>query len=296
MSTFKKLFIITNNLWTLSFKLRILTVIAGIILLTAGIFSCKKTDKKDIDPQSGKDYLLTESCFTDVYKWVTFAILQPKLSLNKSLNKYDTLCLHITVTPADTTYPKTITILFDSIPNCVFDGVARRGIITAKLSGHFKTIGTTVNISFKNFAINNNKIIGQELITNQGRNSQNQTVYTTDISNAIIILKDNNTIIYNNHNTFAWLNGDNNKGINSAIYSMTVSSNGTNINQKHFSVTTINPVTLDMGCAKRITGGKVDVKPETGEDMTVDFGTEASCTGKALLKIDNLADINLTFY
>src|SRR5438046_2409436 len=79
------------------------------------------------------------------------------------------LCATITVTPNDTTYPKTITIDFGD--SCVgLDGKLRSGKIIINLTAPLRKPGSVLTITFVNFYINHIHLEGTKIISNLNEN------------------------------------------------------------------------------------------------------------------------------
>jgi len=79
------------------------------------------------------------------------------------------LCATITVTPNDTTYPKTITIDFGD--SCVgVDGKLRSGKIVLHLTGPIRKPGSVLTITFVNFFVNHIHLEGTKIISNLSEN------------------------------------------------------------------------------------------------------------------------------
>ena len=79
------------------------------------------------------------------------------------------LCATITVTPNDTTYPKTMTIDFGD--SCVgLDGKLRSGKIVLHLTGPIRKPGSGLTITFVNFYINHIHLEGTKIISNLNEN------------------------------------------------------------------------------------------------------------------------------
>jgi len=79
------------------------------------------------------------------------------------------LCATITVTPNDTTYPKTITIDFGD--SCVgLDGKLRSGKIVLHLTGPIRKSGSVLTITFVNFYVNHIHLEGTKIISNLSEN------------------------------------------------------------------------------------------------------------------------------
>ncbi|HKB43018.1 MAG TPA: hypothetical protein VKC90_01465 [Chitinophagaceae bacterium] len=79
------------------------------------------------------------------------------------------LCATITVTPNDSTYPKTITIDFGDGCLCA-DGKFRRGAIIIHLTGPIRHSGSVATITFRDFYLNRAHIEGSKTISNLSEN------------------------------------------------------------------------------------------------------------------------------
>ena len=74
-------------------------------------------------------------------------------------------CANITVTPNDSTYPKTITIDFGD--GCLGpDGKFRKGAIIIHLTAPIRQSGAVATITFRNFYLNRAHIEGTKILTN----------------------------------------------------------------------------------------------------------------------------------
>ncbi len=274
-------------------KNKVLLLSCILILLSSVLFinSCKKIDDaKNADPQSGKDYVTSESTFSNIFKSVTDAVQTENL---KKLNNDS--CPGITLT-SPTVFPKTLTILYDTITGCNKNGVTLKGTIIAKLSGPFKTSGSVIEISFKDFYVNGNKVEGQKKITNMGKNISQQLIFKAEIINGVITTT-GGKITFTATKTWTWLEGELTPWpkINDDVWQLEGTAEGTNKNNKHYTVNTLIPLNIKiLGCFDKteIVSGKIEVKPDSGNTMTIDYG-DGTCDKKAVLKIGDLEDINI---
>jgi hypothetical protein len=78
-------------------------------------------------------------------------------------------CATITVTPNDSTYPKTITIDFGDGCICA-DGKFRKGAIVIHLTGPIRRPGSVMTITFDDFYLNRAHIEGTKIISNLSEN------------------------------------------------------------------------------------------------------------------------------
>ena len=79
------------------------------------------------------------------------------------------LCATITITPNDSTYPKTITIDFGDGCLCA-DGKFRKGAIIINLTGPIRRSGSVATITFRDFYLNRAHIEGTKTISNLSEN------------------------------------------------------------------------------------------------------------------------------
>src|SRR5215467_9492215 len=88
-------------------------------------------------------------------------------------------CASITVTPNDTTYPKTITIDFGD--SCVgLDGKLRSGKIIITLTGRLRKPGSVMTTTLENFYINHIHVEGTKTVTNLSENGA--TKFSVDVA------------------------------------------------------------------------------------------------------------------
>jgi len=78
-------------------------------------------------------------------------------------------CATVTVTPNDSTYPKTVTIDFGSGCICA-DGKFRSGIINIHLTGPIRRSGSVMTITFNNYHLNRALIEGTKVVSNLSSN------------------------------------------------------------------------------------------------------------------------------
>ena len=78
-------------------------------------------------------------------------------------------CATITVTPNDSTYPKTITIDFGDGCICA-DGKFRKGAIILHLTGPIRRRGSVLTITFRDFYLNRAHIEGTKIVSNLSEN------------------------------------------------------------------------------------------------------------------------------
>jgi hypothetical protein len=160
-----------------------------IFLLVAFLFSCQKensstTSNTGITEQDAATYsdesAQADESFDDIVDVSMTAADADNTATNGRVNRdYHPdfaelraaigLCAGITVTPNDTTYPKTITIDFGD--SCVGpDGKLRSGKIIMDLTAPLRKPGSVLSVTLENFYINHIHVEGTKTITNISEN------------------------------------------------------------------------------------------------------------------------------
>ena len=267
---------------TMRSKALSLVLLTLIVAISTLINSCNDADKLKIDPQSGKDYVVAESAFANVFKNVSDAVQFKNLSKSA---KTDT-CPVITV--SGTGFPKTVTIAFGDA-GCEKGGVTYKGTITAIISNaSFKTEGSRIDVSFDNFYINGDKIEGTKTITNLGINSDSKLMFKAEVKNAVITTS-NGTIKFAATKTWTWLEGESTPWpvINDDVWLLEGYASGTNIDNMNFTASTLSPLKIKiLACSNKteIVSGTLEIKPAEGQDMKLNYG-DGGCDGEATLTI-----------
>jgi hypothetical protein len=163
-----------------------ITIAAFAVLMTSFLFSCQKegslsnsntaVTEEDAAVYSDES-VQAEASFDDVEDIGMTAAeeegtvsaangrLFPFLELRDRLGP----CATISVTPDDTTYPKTITIDFGAGCLCR-DGKFRKGAIVIHLTGPIRRSGSVMTITFVDFYLNRAHIEGTKTISNLSEN------------------------------------------------------------------------------------------------------------------------------
>ncbi len=171
-----------------------ITIAAIAILLTTLLFSCQKegsvTESNSIavTEEEAANYsdesTQAEASFDDVEDiGMTAAEEEGDASVYgrlansaRRLPTFDELrlrlgaCATITVSPNDSTYPKTITIDFGPDGCWCADGKFRRGAIILHLTGPIRVSGSVLTITFRDFYLNRAHIEGTKVISNLSEN------------------------------------------------------------------------------------------------------------------------------
>lgn len=249
----------------------ILTVIvaasafAGLLLNS----SCRrKIEFSEADRGLVRDFGFIESSYQDLKsmadesasgQFVTFKSGQATLSGNCATITWDT-----------TSTPKVITIDFGPV-NCLCnDGRYRRGKIIITYTGPYAAPGTVITITPQDYFVNDNQIMGQKVVTNQGPNAQGQPTFSV-VVNGQVIKTDGGIITWQSTRTRTWIAGYDTPQLTDDEYSITGSAQGTTAQGQSFTITILNPLIRQVGC-KWFKAGSLKIERPGKPDILIDYG------------------------
>ncbi len=268
-----------------------LTTFALVAVFALSLTSCKKR-RLNRSTYTSEDNSLAEASFDDVFH-VTDEVAQDEGGVNKTHSYSFGACATVTLTPdlPDTTFPKTLTIDFGA-SNCTGnDGVNRRGKITAVFTGKYRDQGTVITITTQDYYVNDYKVEGTKTVTNNGKNSANNTNFTIDVDGKVTT-PDGDEITWKSNRNREWIEGESTtwashglSGIFDDVYSITGNGSGINRNDRAFTATITNPLIIQVGC-RWIKEGTLELAPEDLEVRTIDFGNRSEgCNNDATVTV-----------
>ncbi|MFT7614688.1 MAG: hypothetical protein ACI9J3_003671, partial [Parvicellaceae bacterium] len=242
-----------------------LSLLAVSILLSLG--SCKKR-KLNRDTTTAIDVSIIEGGFNDVQK-VSEDILKEENLEGKASGVKDIYGTPtVTVTPAfpDTTFPKTLTIDFGS-GTTDWLGRERKGMITIIATGMYKDSLAEFTIIPSGYFVDDYKVEGEKIITNNGRNADGNINYTININNGKVTAPNNDFATWESLRNREWIAGENTdwitnglSGIMDDTYSITGEANGINRLGRTFDAEITSPLIVSLAC-KWITRGTFTLSP-----------------------------------
>lgn len=181
--------------------------------------------------------------------------------------------------------PHVTTIDFGS--GCVgADGRTRSGQIIVTYDGPYRQPGTTITITFNNYFVNGNQVLGTRIIHNDGYNVNNNLSFSVNV-NGQIILSSGGVITWTSTRTREWIAGESTPSRDDDQYSITGTAQGTAANGDQFSASTLEPLIRNLapGCRKHFVDGKVLQQRSGKPDRTIDFGNGA-CDDIAVVTVN----------
>ena len=194
-------------------------------------------------------------------------------------------CAVITVTPNDSTYPKTVTIDFPGDGCWCADGKHRKGTITLFFTGPIRRPGSVVTITLTNFYLNRAHIEGTKTISNLSSNGA--TKFTVQVTGGKVTFPSGRGYKYDGLKYVAQIEGASTNDVVDDVYkiegrSKTQFNNGLTIN-----LNTETPLIKKVAC-DWISDGTLKIKIND-RVLFLDFGApnNGDCDNKALLTWNN---------
>ncbi len=267
------------------------------VVATIGMLftSCrKKEDEKDTDTSSASDNALAEGTYNDVNNIADEAAtgslssyLTPTQSDERSI-----MSTCAVITNDTTVTPRLLTIDFGPTNCMCSDGRNRRGKINVSYNGQYKDSASTHTISFTNYYVNDNQILGTKTVTNNGHNSSGNLTFSIVVNGQIIKASGGGTITWNSTRTREWIQGELTPTWADDVYLITGSANGTNAAGNSFTMAITSALRKEIGC-RHIVSGQLTLTPSGKPTRYVDFGS-GGCDNQATVTINgNIYNITL---
>ena len=272
----------------------ILLAITACCFITFSFIACKKDSKADTDTAPAQDNSLAESNYNDVNTMVDASVnLGTSFTFRTATNQdvariEDVLgnCGSVTIDTVSTN--RTVVINFGTT-NCLgADNRYRRGKILATWTGKYRDAGTVITITFDNYFVNDNQILGTHKTTNMGLNAANHLVYKIEVTGSIVKASNGGTITWVSTRYREWVDGASTPlNILDDTYSITGSASGTNASGDSYTITITQALVLKMSCYW-FESGKVEVTPAGKLTRSLDYGS-TGCDNKATVTIAGTA-------
>ena len=271
-------------------KNKISSICFIVLISIALVFNaCRKSERdSDKDTSAASDNATAENVFAGIFKSIG--------EFSDSTTQLRTAsCASFSVDSVGVnSWPKTLTINFDTI-NCLgADGNNRRGKIIATFTGRYRDSLTTISISLVNFYFNNNLVqVGTHTIINKGHNMAGNLIYSINVQNASITNTSNQTIKWNSVRSREWISGENTR-LNpwDDVYLITGSADGTAKNGNTFTAIINTPLRVALNC-RWIEAGVFTITPQNLSPRIIDFGN-GTCDANATVSINgNIQNITM---
>ncbi len=272
-----------------------ITLLTFIALTT--ITSCKKKTNNstitDSDVTAAKDYSIAEGHFNDAQNIAdqsasgNLVFYSPTFKGEIKQNDEFEKSSCATISHDSLSNPKSITIDFGNT-NCVCnDGKSRRGKILVSYIGNYRDSASVHTITFENYFVDNNQLIGTKSVTNNGRISNGKISFSIHVDGQVIKANNGGTISWIADRTRVWTQGDNTTTFIDDEYSITGSGSGTNSSGNSYTVEINTPLIKALIC-RWFKCGIVTVSPSNKPTRIIDYGA-GTCDANATVTINGTA-------
>ncbi|MGQ0830006.1 MAG: hypothetical protein ACT4ON_16585 [Bacteroidota bacterium] len=246
------------------------------VATTVGIIftSCKK-EEKDTDTNAASDHALSEGTFNDVNN-ISDEAAKGSLSSYMTPGTSDSgerglLSSCATITHDSVSNPRVLTIDFGTTNCFCGDNRFRRGIIKVSYSGKYRDSASTHTISFNNYFVNDNQVLGTKTVTNNGHNTAGNLNYSISVNGQIIKANGGGTITWTSTRNREWIAGESTPTWLDDVYLISGSANGTSASGNSFTANTTTPLRKEIGY-KHIVSGILNVTPSGKATRILNFG------------------------
>jgi hypothetical protein len=245
---------------------------AVIAVLSLGFTSCKKDTKEDTTADA--DVIIENSAgdaaFNDVAGISDEAYSGSLESYRSSTNEVVmTTCAVITFDTLSS--PRMFTVDFGS-SNCLCkDGNYRRGKILVSYVGKYRDSLSSHTISFDNYFVNDNQLLGTKTVTNNGHNAAGKLSYTVTVNGKIKWAATGDSSTYTSNRTRVWSQGENTFTWLDDVYLINGTASGVTRNGTSYTMNTATPLKVEIGF-RYITDGILEFTPQGKTTRSIDYG------------------------
>lgn len=258
------------------------SLLAALVMLVA-FSACRRIKNNNNDDASylASDQALSEWTYNDVLNMADEA---STLNTGDPLQNYKTTSNCATITHDTNSTPRLITIDFGSV-NCLCnDGRYRRGKIYVSYTGKYKDAGHTHTISFDQYFVNDNQVLGTKSVQNMGLNAQNQMYYNVTVNGLILKAQTGDSIIWNSNRTRTFIQGESTPTRLDDVYEISGSGSGSRPNGVSYTMNITQPLVKEIGC-KWFKSGEIQLQPSNKPLRTINYGNGA-CDNQATVTIN----------
>lgn len=196
-------------------------------------------------------------------------------------------CANITVTPNDSTYPKTVVIDFGDGCLCP-DGKFRKGALVLNFSAPLRQAGAVVTLNFRDFYLNRAHLEGKITFKNQKENGVHK--YTVTVENGAFTLPSGRGFKFEGVKVVTQIAGMDTRIIRDDVYKITGRSKTLYNNGREVVLSTIDPLIKKINC-HWISEGTLKIQiNDRVFNLDYGFPNNGECDNKALLLWNNGLD------
>lgn len=245
----------------------------------------KTIQDEDSDTSSSADNSLAEGIYNDVNNMADQAA-DGSLATYRIVDREGGILSACATISNDTSVtPHILTIDFGS-SNCLCkDGRNRRGKVMISYEGRYRDAGHIHTITFSDYFVDDNQVLGVKTVTNNGKNTSGNTVFTINVDGKIIKANAGGTIIWKSNRSREWIAGESTLSWNDDVYLITGSATGTSATGRNFTLTILTALRKEIGC-RHFVSGQLSLAPDNKLTRLIDYGN-GTCDNEATVTINN---------
>ena len=268
------------------------------LFTVVAVFSCNKEASDDFDTVSEEESIVyseesmeAEASYDDVQDISIIAAEEEgNVSVTGRVYPFVALrlrignCADITVSPNDSTYPKTVTIDFGT--GCLgLDGKFRKGAIILHFTGPIRRPGSVLTITFRDFYLNRAHIEGTKIISNLSTNGDIK--YTVQVVDGKVTYSNGRGYKYSSLKYVHQVEGGSTNDVEDDVFHIEGRSTTQFKNGHTITLNTETPLVKKVSC-RWISDGKLKIKINN-RVLFLDYGApdNGDCDNKALLTWNN---------
>jgi len=285
------------------FSINQISIVALTFLFATMLFSCQKdlssgsnqTVTEEQATAYSEESTIAEASFDDAEDIATTAADEENNASEYGLNgRFRPLftelraaignCADITITPDDSTYPKTITIDFGN--GCLgLDGKFRSGAIIIHLTAPLRRPGSVVTITFRNFYVNRVHLEGTKIISNLSEPPAHK--WSVQVVGGKVTFPSGRGYSYQSIKVKTQVGGMDTRIVRDDVYELTGRSQTEFNSGLTITLNTETPLVKKVACPW-ISDGKLKIRIND-RVLFLDYGfpDNGQCDNKALLTWDN---------
>ena len=274
---------------------RKISLIIAAMILSVAIVACKKKENKpepapaDTDTSVAAENSLVDAAFNDVQNISdqaargTLVFYSPTYDGNNHMEESFEKTSCATITHDSISIPHILTIDFGTT-NCMCnDGKNRRGIINVSYTGSYRATGSVHSITFTDYFVNDNQLLGTKTVTNNGLNTNSNLTFTIVIDGQLIKANNGGTHSWQSNRVREWLEGASTITWADDVYSITGSANGTAVNGNTYTAVITTALHRALNCSW-FDSGVLEITPANKPVRIINYGSGA-CDSNATVTI-----------
>jgi len=263
-------------------KQRLITSLMIFAAAAISFTGCKRENTDD-SMNAAEDNALAEVTFDDV-KSIADEAAAGSMSSFKTDASDGIMSTCATITHDTLSNPRVLTIDFGTT-NCICnDGRSRRGKIIVTYSGPYNEPGHVHTVSFDNFFVNDNQVLGTKTVTNNGLNNNGNLYFSIEVDGSIIRANGAGTLTFVSSREREWIEGASTPERNDDVYLVTGTASGTNSEGGSFTAEITSALKRTVACHQFVSG-TAEVTPANRPVRSIDFG-DGTCDNQATVTVN----------